>query len=74
MGYIVYELALSGRMLAGFGDMLLIAFGVGVAVSAVLTFGFRVRYLSGRGIDFIVGVYALALFVLVALELIRRQL
>ena len=74
LGYIVFELCLSGKFLAGFGDMLLIAFLTGVAVSAVLTFGLNVRYLSGKSADYVVGFYSLALVVIVAAELIRRQL
>ena len=74
LGYIVYELCLSGKFLAGQGDMLLIAFLIGVALSAVLTFGLKLRYLSGKGLDHIVGFYSLAMLVIVAIELIQRQL
>ncbi len=73
LGYVVFEYTLSGKMLPGSGDMLMIAFLAGVAVALVLVLGLRVRYLVGKGPDYIVGIYSLALFALVALELIRRQ-
>jgi hypothetical protein len=74
LGYIVFEYTLSGKMLAGTGDMLMIAFLVGIVVSVVLVFGLKVRYLSGKAIDNLVGIYSLVLFALVAIELVKQQL
>lgn len=74
LGYIVFELCLSGKFLAGLGDMLLIAFLCGIAVSAVLTFGLKVRYLSAKSADYIVGFYSLALVIIVLIEVVKQQL
>ena len=74
MGYIVFELGLSGSLFASGGDMLLIAFLVGIATAAVLSFGLRLSLITNKGFEQIIGFYAIALMVLVAVKVIQGQL